>query len=321
MQGLENFKNKLNEIIEEYNRICELLCYEEVLLDKKLFLNYSHQKQKFQPIIEKYEEYKNLQKSLIELNDFKNNLSLEEKILCDNEILDIQLKTQRLELEIKKFILDFNGELNQIVIEIIAGKDDISKELFLMLIQGYENYCKNNRFNYDICKSNNNAKLNILGLNAEVHFKNEIGLHLVKNVDKEGTCQVFVYKINNEEISFEERDIEIITCRSSGAGGQHINTTDSAIKITHLKTGISAICQDERSQFQNKQKALERLKEKVFYFLNKQQNNLIEKQKKEQIKKIKTNRYVKIYNFENGKFENINKQEYTLKDFLLGKIL
>lgn len=321
MQGLENFKNKLEEISKEYKRTCELLCFEEVLLDKKLFLNYSKQKQKLQPIIEKFQEYKNFQNAILELNDLKNIANQEERVFCETEILDIQQKTQKLEYEIKKLILDFNSVLEHIIIEISPSKEEVSKELFVLLIDGYANFCKNNALKCEIDKSNNNAKLDILGLNAEKYFKNEIGLHQVINLNSEGACQVFVYNVVSEEVGFDDKDISITTCRSSGAGGQHINTTDSAIKATHIKTGISAVCQDQRSQFQNKQVAIERLKEKVVNFIKTKQKSLIEKQKKEQLKQIKNGHFVKIYNLENKKIATSDKQEYLLKDFLLGKVL
>ena len=130
-----------------------------------------------------------------------------------------------------------------------------------------------------------------------------------------------MYDNLQNNFSFNESDLTITTCRSSGAGGQHINTTDSAIKVTHNPTGITAVSQDERSQFQNKQKALERLKEKLTkYYLDKNKKE-VEKQKKEQINLIKNNFVAKTYDFENGKIIKANKQVVLLKNFLQGSEL
>ena len=114
---------------------------------------------------------------------------------------------------------------------------------------GYLEFCKVNNFESDLSKQKNKAVINISGLGVYDLFKDEIGLHCLSQ-NKQSLCQVFVFDNSYNKKEFDEKDVEIITCRSSGAGGQHINTTDSSIKATHIPTSICAVSQDERSQFQ-----------------------------------------------------------------------
>jgi len=317
--GLNNYKEKLDEILEEYKKLCELLNYEEVLLDKKLMLNFSKQKQILEPISKKYEEYIEGNKELNTLSEIVIKLSGEEQTLFELEIKNFKNKILKLEDEIIKLLFNLNSIRQNIVVEISCSKEEISCQLLTILLDGFTLFAKENLLDFKLENNKNCAKIFIKGLNALEYFKNEIGFHKIISNNLEGFCQVFVYKIADEVVSFEEKDIIISTCRSSGKGGQHINTTDSAIKATHIQTGISAVCQDERSQFQNKQIALERLKEKVQDYITKQKNNFIEEQKKQQLKLCNKNKCVKEYNLLTNKIVKSDKQEILLKDFLQGK--
>ena len=211
--------------------------------------------------------------------------------------------------------------MQEIIIEIVANKNEESKQILITLKNGFKEFCVKNNFEVNCEESENKIKLQLKGLNAKEIFKSEVGLHKSVLEPNGNYCQVFVYDNLKNNFVFDESEITITTCRSSGAGGQHINTTDSSIKVTHNKTGLTAVSQDERSQFQNKQKAIERLKEKLEkYYLDFSQKE-IEKQKKEQINLIKNNFVAKTYDFENGKIIKQNKQVILLKNFLQGSEL
>jgi len=316
MQRLNKIENSLINLSKEYDRLCELLTYEEVLLDKKLSLHYEKQKQNLESFFLKFKELNNERKILNELELLTLEDTSEKEFFEDEKRL-ITFKIKKLEEEINKLYIKLNGTYQNIIIEIVKSKDEMANQLFKDLICGYTKFCENNGLNFSVEEIGENAKINIQGLNAKEYFKGEIGLHSVKNNSSTACCGVFVYETTEEKV-FDEKDISITTCRSSGAGGQHINTTDSAIKVTHLLTGISAVCQDERSQFQNKQTAIERVKEKVLNYYNNQKYQIIENQKKQQLKSFKKNQYVKVYNYEKGVIQS-GQKEFLIKDFLLGK--
>ena len=314
----EDNKQKLIEISNEYQKLCKLLTYEEVVLDKKLCLKYTKQKQLLQPIAVKFEEYSKAQNSLKELEKLKELVESSEKLECEKQINFEQQKLLKFTAELEKLLISFNAINQKIIVEIIANKNEFSQKLQENLWQGYSNFCQENNLKVFETKTKNILQLEVSGLNAFELLKNEIGLHLCSE-QTNASCQVFVYTYPEQNnFSFEDKDLKITTARSSGAGGQHINTTDSAIKVTHLPTNISAVCQNERSQFQNKQKAIENLRKKVEDFYKKQKEDFISKQKKEQLSKFKN--VVKNYDFKQGKIFSENKT-ILITDFLQGKTL
>lgn len=317
MQFFETEKEKLTKINNDYKKLCELLTYEEVLIDKKLFLNYQKQKNILHPIALKYQKFLQLNKNLQELEAELENLTEYEKKLFLLDLKTIREQIEDLKIETKQLLNNYNSVYSSVIVDVNPDKDSNSLKLQEFIIKGYNAYCKANNLSCDTETQNKKTTLKISGYNAKEFFKNEVGLH---SCQAGGTCQVFVYQ-TFEKDGFDESDVTFQTCRSSGAGGQHVNTTDSAIKAIHLKTGLTAISQDERSQFQNKQKALERLKQKVDEFCLKNQQKNIESQKKEQFNLIKNNFVAKTYDFENGKIIKSNKQTILIKDFLQGKEL
>ena len=321
MQSFEEIKNNLNEIYNKYSKLCELLTYEEVLLDKKLFLNFQKQKQILEPIALKYKEYLTLVNEIKILETEIEKLETKEKEIFVLELENSKNKQEKEQKELVSLINKFNAEMQEIIVEIIANKNEESKQILTNLKNGFKEFCNKNNFEINCEENESKVNLQIKGLNVKEIFKSEIGLHKGLAETNGSYCQVFVYDSLKTNFIFNENEITITTCRSSGAGGQHINTTDSSIKVTHNKTGLTAVSQDERSQFQNKQKAIERLKEKLEkYYLDSSQKQ-IEKQKKEQINLIKNNCIVKTYDFENGKIIKQNKQIILLKNFLQGNEL
>ena len=273
---------KLKEILNDYKNICKLLTYQEVLMDAKLCLNYQKRKNILEPIALKYQEFLSTQKSVEELKTLKPSASEQEAEFIDEEISALNKKNISLKEQLKKLLVKYNAIFSKIVIEIFSNQKN--SKLFIDLINGYSAFCKQNALNLELKQTKNGADLCVSGLNAKEFFINEVGLHETSN--QQETCQVFILE-NIEVDEFNVDDVEFSTMRSSGAGGQHINTTDSAIRATHKKTGLVCVCQNERSQFQNKQKALENLKEKVDSFYKNQVEKSIKVQKQKQLKNCK----------------------------------
>ena len=298
---------KLESLHNEYLRINELLTYEEVVLDRKLCYKYEKDRDLLAPIMTKYEKYVQLSE-LIE--EFTNESTMEK------EVEELTQQLDQVVNEVKILLLTHNSTAQEIVIEVVDLKD--SSNLQKDIVNGYINFSQNNGFKTNKKQDKNTTLLIVSGNNVKDIFTNEVGTH----VANDETCNVFIYdKYIEEEISFNDSDIEITIARSSGAGGQHINTTDSAIKITHLKTGITATCQSERNQIQNREKALQVLKERVTSHYSKLKIDYIANAKKEQLKLMKSNIITKQYNYELGVVVKNKKDTISLKQFLLGKEL
>ena len=313
MQSFDSIKEKLIKLNNEYKRLCEMLSFEEVYLDNKLFVKLEKQKQNLKPIALKFDEYLKVEDSIKEYSELLSELNNNERELYLSELESLNKKKIELENNLQKELLNLDKVLQDIIIEIVCKN---GSKLFNDIINGYINFCKNNNFEVSEIKNKGNTKLNISGINSLEYFKNEVGLH---NNQENESVMVFVYENINLDSSFKEEDIKVETCRSSGAGGQHVNTTDSAIKVTHIPTGITATCQNERSQVQNKQKAIENLKEKVSkHFDNIFEDNVI-KQKKQQMAQMKN--IIKVYNYENNKILKSDKSEISLIDFIKGDII
>ena len=303
----------LEKLNNKFTQICELLTYEEVVLDNKLYTKLTKEKKLLSPIINKYQEYISSKNIVNEFNKDIKNYNEEYSILINNELENIKI----LEKELLKLYNELNAHIQNIIIEIICDKQFLNGNFYLDLIKGYIAFCEKNNFLHSENNLKNSTQINITGLNAEDIFSNEKGIH----VNNSEEIQVFVYKKLCDNFSYNEKDIIVETCHSSGAGGQHVNTTDSAIKVTHIPTKITAICQNERSQFQNKQNALKNLKLKVEKHYTKLKNDFYANEQKEQINLIK-NRYVsKIYNYKENKIIKNNKEIISFSDFLSGKIL
>ncbi|AFP84087.1 putative peptide chain release factor A [Candidatus Carsonella ruddii HT isolate Thao2000] len=218
---------------------------------------------------------------------------------------------------------------NKYVIEIRQGIGGDESIFFLQdLKKMYLKFFQKKNINYKILL--NLEKEIIIEIEQNIFDKfifNESGIHRVQRVPKNenqgkihtSTCSIFVTKIlNNKDIVINNKDLKIETCKSSGSGGQHVNTTNSSVKITHLPTKIFVECSDERSQFLNKTKAIKIL----FYRINKninEKNSLqLNLNRKNIISKSERSKKIRTYNFPNNKIINhLNNKNY----FQLDKII
>lgn len=296
---LEALKNQLFKIEND-------LSLEEVLIDSKLATRLEQQKKQISPIVAKYEKLKQLETELEnitddELSQFKNEIEQNNKYI------------ENIKNEIVNLLIEQKNRQQTATIEIENQNKNCDK-ICIFLQKTYENICKNSNFDCKTEKMDQSGNiikkviLNITGQNCFDIFKFENGVHKsnAQNV------LVSVYPtIEMPKIEFGEKDIKIDIYRSNGAGGQNVNKVSTAIRVTHLKTGIVATCQDERSQFQNKQRAIESLKQKV---IDKTKKDYIDKQKSE--RKIYAKKdVIKIYDFEKSKvFDCIDKIEYDLDE-------
>ena len=260
--------------------------------------------------------------------------------LFEEEIKECENRLKTLEEDFKVMLLpkDENDDKN-VIMEIRSGAGGEEASLFsAVLFRMYSMYAESNRWKVEIL-DNSETELGgikevsfmIKGKGAYSKLKFESGVHRVQRVPETessgrihtSTCTVAVLPEHEEvDIEINEKDLKIDTYRSSGAGGQHVNTTDSAIRITHLPTGLVVCCQDERSQLKNKEKAFSVLKSKLYDYYQMQLDTEYAKNRKEQVGTGDRSERIRTYNYPQGRLTDhrINYTVYNLDAFLNGDL-
>ena len=277
---LDDYKNRLEKINFD-------LSLEEVLLDQKLSIKLEKEKNQITPIVEKYQQLVKMQQQL-------KNLSENEKQKLQNEVLEDENKIENLKSEIINLLSTIKKNYQSVTVEII-NQSEQSDKLCNYIFESYKQIFDNEKYDFeqieiqkeDIIKK---IVLSISGENVFDKLSQENGIHKTESQ----SVQVLIYpKIEKKTYGFDEKDIKIDIYRSNGAGGQNVNKVSTAIRVTHKETGIVSTCQDERSQFQNKERALENLKRKI----EEQSQKEFETEQKKQRQKYQNKSIIKIYDF------------------------
>lgn len=312
-------------------------------------------------IIADQKEWKKLVKERAGLEDLANAHDSLEKLLNEQKQIEETLKTEtdleilelfkeeeksckenilKLEEEIKILLLpkDENDDSN-VIIEIRPGVGGEESALFgSVLMKMYCRYAERKRWKVEIADLSETeiggvkeCSFIISGKGAYSKFKYESGVHRVQRVpetESQGRVHTSTATVavlpEVEEVDFEilDKDIRVDTYRSSGAGGQHVNKTDSAIRITHMPTGIVVACQDERSQLKNRERAFQILRSKLYEYYKSQIDKEYSENRKNQVGNAERCERIRTYNYPQGRVTDhrINYTMYALEDFLDGNI-
>ena len=249
-----------------------------------------------------------------------------------------KLASLREELKILLLPKDKNDDRNCIV-EIRGGAGGEEAALFAYeLYRMYLNYCERHRLKVEIVDLNETelggvkeVVFNVAGKNAYKQLKFESGVHRVQRVpetESQGrvhtsTATVAVLpEAEDVEVEIKEEDIRIDVYRSSGAGGQKVNKTETAIRITHFPTGLVVTCQDERSQLKNKDKAFKVLRSRLYDYYNSQNRSAYDEHRKSLVGTGDRSERIRTYNFPQGRVTDhrIGLSQYNLTEFVMGDI-
>ena len=321
--------DRLEATLEKYNSLTEELSKPEVLSDVKKMTSLSKEQASLADIIEKYKEYK---KVVSDINDAKEMLDDKEMAaFAKEEISRLETEKENLEKELEVLLLpkDPNDDKNTIVeIRGAAGGDEanlFAGDLFEM----YSRYAENMGWKIEIINAvegtsggYSQIEFMVKGENVYSKLKYESGTHRVQRVpstESQGrvhtsTATVAVLpEVEDIDIEIKDSDIRVDVYRSSGAGGQGVNTTDSAVRITYLPTNTVVTCQNERSQLKNKEQAMKVLKSKIYEDLQKKQNAEIEGERRSKIGTGDRAEKIRTYNYPQNRVTD-HRIGYTTKN-------
>lgn len=290
------------------------------------------------PIVEKFDEYERLKGELDEASELMQDPEF--KDLAEEIIQSCKEALPRIENELKILLIpkDPNDDRN-VVIEIRAGAGGDEAALFsYVLYRMYSMYAAAMGFKAELVSCNDTelggfkeVTFTVSGEGAYSNFKFESGVHRVQRVpetESQGrihtsTVTVAVLPEAEEvEVEINPADIYFESCKSSGAGGQHVNKTESAVRLYHKPSGIVIECQDERSQFKNKDKAMKLLKTKLYDIKQREQHDRISSERRSQVGTGDRSERIRTYNYPQGRVTDhrIGYTEYNLEGFLNGNI-
>lgn len=337
----QSLQIKLENLSERQLELHALLADPDVINNQNRFREFNKELAEVSPVVECFKQYRENQQVIESAHEMQSDSDKEMRELATEELQIAEEENTRLEMELQKLLLpkDPNDNSN-IFLEIRAGTGGEEAALFSGdLMRMYSKYAELRRWSIEIMSSTpsdldgyREIIMRIIGEGAYSRLKFESGAHRVQRVpetESQGrihtsACTVAVLAEVDEINEFEVNpsDLRIDTFRASGAGGQHVNKTDSAIRLTHLPTGIVVECQDERSQHKNRARAMSLLQSKLLNSERDKQTAEMAENRRNLVGSGDRSERIRTYNFPQGRVSDhrINLTLYKLDEFLQGNL-
>ena len=324
---------RLKKIKERFDELTKDLIDPDVLADMSIWQKKSKEQSDLAPIVEKFDEYLKVSTDMKDAEEMlKTETDADMLAMLNDEFYSGKEKLKEIEEELKILLLpkDENDEGN-VIVEIRAGVGGDEAGIFAGdLFRMYTMFADRNNFKVEVLDENSGENgvikeisFMVTGKGAYAKFKYESGVHRVQRVpvtESSGRIHTSASTVavlpeaKNVQIELNEKDLQIDYYRAGGAGGQHVNKTESAIRITHLPTGIIAACQDERSQGKNKEKAMNWLKAKLYDYYQSQEDSAYAEKRKMQVGSGDRSEKIRTYNYPQSRVTDhrINMTLYSL---------
>lgn len=334
--------SKIEIFDKRYNELNTKLYDPMVAADPQQYQEIMKEVKSIEPLVLKYKEYKNAKHSIDEALEILDDSTADSdfKQMASEQLSESKIQIEQLEEELKILLLpkDPNDERN-VIVEIRGGAGGEEAALFCgVLYRMYTMYAESSGFKTELINANETElggykeiSFMINGYGAFSRFKYESGVHRVQRVpetESQGRIHTSTVTVavlpeaEDVELEINPTDLQIDTYRSSGAGGQHINKTESAIRITHIPTGVVVECQDERSQYKNKDKAMKVLKSRLLQAKQEEQASSIAAERKSQVGTGDRSERIRTYNYPQGRITDhrIGLTLYQLENVLNGSL-
>ena len=333
--------DKLDFTVDKYEELAKKVSDPDIISDQPTWQKYMKEMGEMEPIVKEYKHYKDMKQ---ELEDSKEIFEMEDdeelREMAREEIKELEAGIEKSQEELKILLLpkDPNDEKN-VILEVRAGTGGDESALFGGdLMRMYLRYAERRRWKTEIIDLNDTgiggvkeAVIMIKGKGAYSRLKFESGVHRVQRVpETESSGRIHTSaasiavlpEVDDVEVKIDPNDVRVDVYRASGNGGQCVNTTDSAVRLTHIPTGLVVTCQDEKSQIKNKDKAFKVLKARLYDLMLQEQNDKISAERRSQVGSGDRSERIRTYNFPQGRvtYHRINVTIYKLENFLDGDL-
>jgi peptide chain release factor 1 len=329
---------KLEDVEKRYEELTKKISDPEIISKQNEWREYMKEHAEIEPIVEKFREYKKTKESLEEAKEMLNDPELKE--LAEMDMLEAKEKLPKIEEELKLLLIpkDKDDDKN-IICEIRGGAGGEEAALFAgTLFRMYSMYAEKKHWKLEVLNENETGlggykeiSFMVTGKGAYSRLKFESGVHRVQRVpDTESSGRIHTSTatvavlpvVEDVEIDINPADIKMEVYRASGAGGQHVNKTSSAVRLIHEPTGIVAECQTERSQVQNREYAMRLLRSRLYEKEKEKQDAELANERKTQVGSGDRSEKIRTYNYPQGRITDhrIGLSIYQMEDFLNGNL-
>ena len=330
--------DKIQDFEIRFQELESLLSDPTIISNQPEFRKLSREHSDLLPIVEAFRRYKKVLSELEENRELLSDPDMKE--MADEELSRLTEERDRLDAEIKLLLLPKDpNDSRDVILEIRAGTGGDESALFAGdLFRMYSRFAEKNRWKVELLSCSESERggykeviASIEGQDVYAKLKYESGTHRVQRVPETeaqgrihtSACTVAIMaEAEDVDIDINPTDLKIDVYRSSGAGGQHVNTTDSAVRITHLPTGTVVACQEERSQIKNRAKAMKVLKTRILDTSLQEQNAKMAADRKQQVGSGDRSERIRTYNFPQGRMTDhrIGLTLYRLDSIMAGDI-